>query len=104
MADIHVGDVGTELVVTVLDEDGDAVDVSAATTKTILLRKPGPAGGVLSKAAAFDATGADGRIKYTTQAGDLDTPGIWSIQGYVVLASGRWHTLTGTFRVRANLA
>ena len=101
MADIRVGDVGTELVVAVVDEDGVAVDVSSAT-KTIYLRKPG--GTVLTKTAVNDTTGVDGLMKYVTVAGDLSDSGTWGIQGRVVSGSNQWSTADSTFVVRKNLA
>lgn len=100
--DIRNGDIGTELVVVVVDEDGAVVDISAATTTQILLRKPD--GTVVTQTAVLDTTGTDGKMKYTTVLDDLDTNGIWHIQGYVVLSSSlKWHTAVEEFRVRANL-
>lgn len=102
MADIHVNDIGTELVVVVKDEDEAVVDVSGAT-KTIKLTKPD--GVDVPKSAVNDTTGTDGKIRYNTIANDLDQPGLWQIQGFVEMASGqKWHTKVGSFRVKPNLS
>lgn len=103
MADVRVGDIGTEVVVQVLDEDLAAVDVSAATVRTIYLRRP--SGTVLTKAAVLDTTGADGRIRHDSVAGDFSEAGYYRVFGRVVLADGRtWSTDEGGFQVRANFA
>jgi hypothetical protein len=101
MADIRVGDVGTELVIPVTDEDGVEVDVSAAT-KTIYLRKPD--GTVLTKTAVNDTTGTDGLMKHVTVSGDLNVAGEWGIQGRVVSGSNQWSTADSTFVVKKNFA
>ena len=94
MADVHVGDIGTIIRLTIVDEDGDAVDVSGATTKQIVIGKPD--GTVLTKAASFTDDGADGQIEYATVEGDLDIPGQWRAQGAVAITgwSGRSAEIT----------
>lgn len=103
-AHIHVGDVGTELVVQVVDENAAAVDVSAATSLTIFLKQPGENGSVLTKTAVLDTTGTDGKIKYTTVAGDIGTDGVWTIQGRVTVGGSTWSTAESRFVVKPNLA
>lgn len=77
--------IGVVIQVTIL-EDGVAVDVSTVTTKQIIFRKPdGPA---VTKTASFVNSGTDGKLKYTTIAGDLNESGLWDVQGYVVFAGG----------------
>lgn len=98
--EIHYGDVGTSLQVTVKDGN-DVLDVSAASTKQILLLKPG--GDLLTKTASFVTDGTDGVIKYVTISGDLDELGMWKIQVYVVIGSSEWHSDVGTFKVFPNI-
>jgi len=100
-AQVHVGDIGTVFQATVKDQDGAVVDISTASVKTLFFRKPN--GTVLAKAAVFVATGTDGQMKYVSIAGDLDQSGNWSLQGYVVIGAGQWHTDTATFFVKANV-
>lgn len=100
-ADIHVNDIGTELVVAIVDEDGAAVNLAAATVKTIRLKPP--TGATLSKAAVLDTNGTDGLIRYDTVSGDLSTPGSWQIQGFVTVAGKSWSTEVGNFLVKKNL-
>lgn len=99
--EIHVGDTDTALVVRVVDESGAAVDVSAASVRRILLRRPG--GTLLTRAAVNDTTGTDGKIRYQTAAADLDVPGQWAVQGYVEVGSAKFHTAWEWFPVEKNL-
>ena len=101
--DIHVGDIGTVIEVAIVDQAGVAVDISLATTKEIILKKP--AGTTDTKTAAFSGDGTDGKMRFvTTLAGDLDTDGDWFVQGHVVIPAGTWHSDVGTFPVLPNLS
>ena len=95
--EFHVGDVGTQLVVSMDD------DVSTATITQIKLKKPGRDGSTVVKTAALDGDGSDGLIVYVTEASVLDTEGWWTIQGYVELADGSsWNSDKFSFRVEDN--
>lgn len=100
-AQIRVGDVGTDLVVRVLDEDGEAVDISAASVKTIKLKAPGA--DAVSLTAELDTTGADGRMKYVSLAATFPAAGEYRIQGYVEVGAAKFHTEPATFDVGVNL-
>lgn len=98
--EIHKDDIGTIFEVTV--KDGSiAVDVSGATTKDIIFKKPN--GSTLTKASVFVSDGTNGKIKYTSIAGDLDVIGVWKIQSHLVLSGGTWKTDVGSFEVFDNL-
>lgn len=105
LPDIHKNDVGTELVIKFVDEEGEIIDISTATTKQILLRKPGSA--TVTKTGEFDTDGTDGLLKYvTTKVGsvyDLDRAGQWQIQGFAVIGTNEWHTKINHFEVAGNL-
>lgn len=99
--EIHVGDVGTHLVV-VFTSGSLPEPVDTATTKEIWLEKPN--GTTVSKTAAFVTDGTDGQIEYITIAGDIDQAGTWKIQGYVEMAGGGiFHSKKGTFIVWDNI-
>ncbi len=86
--EVHKDDIGTVIVVTVKD-GATVVDISGATTKNIKLKKP-VSSTVLTKAAAFTTDGTDGKIQYTSIAGDLDEIGVYNVQAYIILPSGTW--------------
>jgi hypothetical protein len=78
---IEQGAVGVRFVVQLLD-DGDIVDISAATTLEICLRAP--SGGDKVKTATFTNTGSDGKIQFDTVVTDLDELGRWKVGAHVI--------------------
>lgn len=98
--EIHVGDVGTELICTIKDGDS-AVDISAGSA-VIRLRKP-QTGTVVQKTAVFVSDGTDGQIKYVTVSGDLDEAGTWQIQAQVTISTNTWNSDVQNFEVHPNL-
>lgn len=99
--ELHVADVGTVIRATVKDGD-TAVDISAATTRKLIFRKPD--GTVVEKTATNVTTGTDGQMAYTIVAGDLDQVGSWRVQGKVTIGTATWNTDTKAFRVHPNLS
>jgi hypothetical protein len=102
-AEIHLFDIGTELLVTIMDGDA-AMDVSGATDtgeKMIFLKKPDNT--TLAKEAEFVSDGSDGQIKYVVEERVLDQTGTWYIQAYIELQNGSWHSSTDSFTVVENI-
>ncbi len=97
---IHQNDVGTQLVITVLDSNV-AVDISTATDLKIYLRKPDST--TLTKTGVLYTDGTDGKMVYTTIAGDLDLVGNYKIQGKVEIDGGTFYTDLGSFKVYCNI-
>jgi len=101
MAEIHKGDIGTIFLLTLRD-GGTAVNVaSASSTKNIIFKKP--SGEVITKGAAFNSDGSDGKIKYTTVLGDLNEVGYWEMQAEVVITAGTFKSEVEGFLVKRNL-
>jgi hypothetical protein len=98
--EIHLGDIGTIFDVTVMDGT-TAVNISTATVKQFILKKPD--GSSVTKTASFKVLGADGVLTYTTLANDLDQAGTWSLQVYIEMPTGKWHSDTYSFVVYLNL-
>lgn len=98
---IHLGDIGTSFRISILDCNSNAIDISNASTKQIIFKKPG--GGSLTKTASFVTDGTDGLLEYNTISGDLDEVGTWKIQAYVVAPNGSWRTNFSSFKVHRNL-
>ena len=98
--EIHVGDIGTIFEFTV--KDGTAVvNISTATVKEAKFRKPDCS--TITRTLAFKTNGADGIVKYTCLASDLDQPGEWKAQVRVVMPTGEWHSDWAEFSVYRNL-
>ena len=60
--EIHVDDVGTQFLLTIMDGSA-AVDISSASTKQIIIKKP--SGTKMTKSATFSSDGSDGKIYYS---------------------------------------
>ena len=97
---IHKDDIGTRLVVTVLD-DGSVVDISTASSIEIILRKPNNT--VLTNTAVLYTDGTDGKMMYTSIDGDFDIVGNYKIQGKVEIDGGTFYTSLGSFKVYCNI-
>jgi len=93
-------DIGTIFRATFKD-GSDIVDISSATTKELIFKKP--SGSVVYKAGTFYSSGTDGQLQYTTVSGDLDETGLWSLQGYVEISSNKHKSDIYKFRVYDNL-
>ena len=97
----QVGDVGVQLVVQVLDQDGVPVDVSTASS--LVIRIGYPDGTSADRTASLLTTGTDGRIKYLTISGDLPQAGDHSIQARVTIAGSLKSSQLGMFVVNQNI-
>ena len=98
--EIHVNDVGTKVLVTVTD-GSSAVNISSATTKELIIKKP--SGTKLTKATSFTSDGTDGKMQYSIASDDLDEAGSYKLQGKVVISDGTFYTDIHTFKVHRNL-
>ena len=98
---VHRGDIGTIFRLSIVDTDGEVVDVSTATVKYIYFQKPTAVN--VKKTAAFYTDGTDGIIQYTTIANDIAESGTWSVQGYVETTLGKFFTVKSTFQVYKTL-
>ena len=99
-SEIHVGDIGTILRVTIYDGT-EIVDVSNVDSKTIYLQKP--TGETLTKTAVYYTDGTDGIIQYVTESGDLDQAGTWQIQAKIDFGTDVFNTNIEKFKVLRNL-
>ena len=99
---VHNADLGTIFRLTITDTAGTAIDVSTAAVKYIYFQDP--TGAKVQKTAAFTTNGSDGKIQYTTIAGDIDEVGTWMVQGYVETSLGKFWTEKDSFKVYSTLA
>jgi hypothetical protein len=100
--EIYKGQVGLAIQPHCVDENGDDIPVTDATTKNVLLESP--SGVDKSFAGTFSGTplgdGSDGRFRYVTAAtSDLDEDGWWFAQGEVVTPTKAFKTKRCKFPV-----
>lgn len=100
-AELRVGNVGSLIRLTIVDQDGAPVDVSSAT---LVLYLRSPKARLLTKTPSLTSGGTDGRIQYATLAGDLDVPGNWQAQAKVTISGSTWFSTLTSLPVSANLA
>ena len=100
-ANIFQNDIGTAFIATIINEDGDVIDISTATVKQIIFKKP--SGTSVTQTASFYTDGTDGQIVYASVDGDLDETGTWKLQGAITMSSGSWHSSIVSFSVSCNL-
>ena len=101
---VHIGNVGTIFQTTILDQNGVAVDVSAASVLTLRFRLRSVPATVYAQTAALVGTGTDGKIKYTTVAATfLHTAGDWDVQSYIKIGTTEFWSDIHPFTVFANI-
>lgn len=93
---VHVGDETTFTCICV-DKDNNAVDISAATVKSILFRKPD--GTIVTQTATFTTDGTDGSIYYTTDDTDLNVVGTWKYRAEVTVSGKNRESSTCSIEV-----
>jgi hypothetical protein len=101
-SEIHVGDIGTRFEITVKDSDTTVVDLSNVDSMYVLFKKPDNS--FTQVTPVFVTDGTDGRIQYTTQAGDLNQFGTWQIQAKVIFGTDVFSTDIQRFKVIRNLS
>lgn len=103
MSCVHLDDVGTIFKIKLVDcETGYAIDISAATTKTIRFQLSD--GSFVSKPAEFSTDGTDGYIEYAAEPGFLSQTGRWKIQGFVIAGGFENSSSVEEFKVFSNLS
>jgi hypothetical protein len=97
MKSVRLNDVGTVFKVTIKDPEGNIVDVSSASTKQFIFKKPNRS--LFNKNASFFTDGTDGVLTYTTTSGVIDAIGIWQIQVYLIISAGTFRSKKLRFKV-----
>lgn len=99
----HAGDWGQVYLITILDESGQAEDVSAA--ESIIFAFEDPDGNVTSVSGVIH-DGPAGQVKYVvTQSDDIDDEaGKWVLQVTVEYVDGSYSTTVHTYHVYRKLA
>lgn len=98
---IQKNDEGVAFLVQVNDQDGNAINLSSASSINILFEKPDKT--FVSKTASFVTDGTDGQIEYISITGDLNMVGRWQIQASYIKSSNLKYTSKDTFIVDSNL-
>ncbi len=100
-AEIHQYDKGIQFLGTIRDQDDAVVDISTATVKKLIFKKPSEE--TLIKDATFYSDGTDGKLYYITASGDLNEVGNWQYQAYIEPGSNWYHSDIVRFKVLRNI-
>lgn len=98
-SEIHALDYGTEIRITVKENDV-AIDISSSSITEFLIRKPD--GTLLTVNADFYTDGTDGVLTYITVDGDTDIAGTYKFQARITMG-GLFYTSWATFKVHCNV-
>ncbi len=99
--EVHVGDVGVQIIAIFHNPVNSIMDVSSFTTLQLIFTKPDTT--QVTQTATFVNSGTDGQIQYVTQTGDLSLAGLWQIQGFIQKIGAQLHSNVGKFTVYPNL-
>jgi hypothetical protein len=99
--EVHVGDVGTQFILTVYNQDSVLQNLSTATLLKINFYTPSRV--TKERTASLYTSGADGKMVYTLIDGDIDESGEWSYQGLITFPAGNWSTNIEKFIVYPNI-
>jgi hypothetical protein len=97
---LHLGDYGFAITI-IMTEGGTAKDISTASTKQFVFKKPDAS--TATKTAIFTTDGTNGSLYYTVETGFLNQIGAWQVQAVATFAAALWHSDVATFNVTENL-
>lgn len=97
-----IGDFGFDLVLTVVNAAAEAVDISGATTKQYIIRKPD--GAVSTETVDFDVDGTDGKLRWTVPTSFLDQVGKYEVESLVASALFQYRSTEFNFVVGSVIA
>ena len=98
--EIHVGDIGTQMISTIYNQDSTVLDISSATLITFRIESPSNVS--LDFTGSLYTDGLDGKCLWTS-TDIFDEAGTWSYQVILVFTSGTWSTNIVPFTVYSNL-
>ena len=100
-ANIHVGDIGTQLIAA-LYEDDVLLDPATATKLRYFIQRPDRTILEVTPTVITD-TDSLKKCKYVSVSGDFNDSGFYILQVYAETAGGKWHTSDFTFEVKPNV-
>lgn len=92
---------GIQIIAYVIDNLGNAIDISGASAMTLRFRKPD--GTTMEKTASFLTNGMDGGVVYASEEDDFNQDGPWDVQAAFTVAGDKKTTRWGHFNVDPNI-
>lgn len=94
---IVAGQYGDAIILTVVDKDGTAVDISSYTTSITVTLRDIFTLKTVNSTGSFVSDGTDGRVQFTPAAGELDRAGTW--EGQIKLEKASAVAMTKVFSI-----
>lgn len=86
-------DLKEDIVITLYDADGAVVDLTNSTSIAFKMGKPGGLSALkVDAAAAVEGSATNGQVRYSWQAADKDTPGLFVAEVQVTWSGGETQT------------
>lgn len=102
IADVRVGDIGTEFRLQFVDQDDAPINISGATVKFYFTKSNGVTvekNATLGSVQVPALTAVLGWASYTAIAGDIDMRGVWFLEGWIDLGTPEWSSAPIDFMV-----
>lgn len=97
-----VGQYGESVSLTVVDKNGNAVDISTYTSGIAVVLRDPKSLKTITFSGSFVTDGTDGKVRFTPTSGDLDRPGTW--EGQISLTKAGTVARTRVFDVEVEKA
>ena len=96
---IRKTDYGIDIVFTVRDNQGSALDISTSTSVQLRVGRRGETTPYLTKTMTFVTSGVDGQVKTSFGASDLSTPGYYDAEILVTYLTAKRNTKPFTIQI-----
>lgn len=102
IGEIHIGDAGLPFIKTMKDQNDAIISLAGCTAMAFCFWKPD--GTTIQKTATLvNPPGTDGKLKYVTEAADLNQAGFWKWQVILTWGTVVLYSDVTVFRVYPNL-
>ena len=100
--EVQVDTFGWDLDLRMVDDQGSSIDISAATTREFMAKRPSvdiP----FTMAASFITDGTDGKLRHVVVVNEINVIGTWQIQSHVIMPGVELFSEILFFEVKANV-
>lgn len=100
-ANLHVGDIGTAIIITVNNQDGTPVNLSGFASLVLVIKRTD--GSIVERACVFVTNGMDGKVQYISTISDFTVVGNYKFQVRCSSGGNVWHSNILTNKVYLNV-
>ena len=89
-ANLHVGDIGTAIIMTVNNQDGIPIDLSSFTNLVLIIKRSDAS--IVERTCIFVTNGVDGKVQYISTINDFTILGNYKFQVRCSSGGNVWHS------------